>query len=135
MPSIFEKFNLKQQSEIVVLNAPPSFEAEIATLVGVTVLRDIAHAPSVHFALAFAMTRDQLDSASRALVVNAIGDAVLWIAYPKGTSKRYVGEFNRDSEWAELRAAGFDSVRMVSIDDDWSALRFRRRAFIKTTSV
>jgi len=30
-----------------------------------------------------------------------------------------------------LRQAGFDSVRQVTIDDDWSALRFRRVEFIK----
>ena len=29
-------------------------------------------------------------------------------------------------------AAGFEPVRMVAIDEDWSALRFRRAEFIKT---
>jgi len=28
--------------------------------------------------------------------------------------------------------AGFEPVRMVAIDEDWSALRFRRVEFIKT---
>ena len=32
----------------------------------------------------------------------------------------------------EIKSAGFDSVRMVAIDDDWSALRFRRNEFIKS---
>jgi len=54
-----------------------------------------------------------------------------WFAYPKGTSKRFRCEFNRDSGWHVLRSAGFDSVRMVAIDEDWSALRFRRRELIK----
>jgi hypothetical protein len=30
-----------------------------------------------------------------------------------------------------LCAAGFDSVRMVAIDEDWPALRFRRTQHIK----
>ena len=30
-----------------------------------------------------------------------------------------------------LRSAGFDAVRAVAIDEDWSALRFRRMEFIK----
>ena len=59
---------------------------------------------------------------------------MLWFAYPKGTSKRYTCEFNRDAGWGVIRAAGFDSVRMVAIDEDWSALRFRRLEYVKNAS-
>ena len=61
----------------------------------------------------------------------ARGDAVLWFAYPKGSSKKYKCEFNRDTGWHVLGAAGFEPVRQVAIDQDWSALRFRRAGFIK----
>jgi hypothetical protein len=37
----------------------------------------------------------------------------------------------RAGGWEVLRQAEFDSVRQVAIDDDWSALRFRRVEFIK----
>ncbi len=30
-----------------------------------------------------------------------------------------------------MRLTGFDTVRQVAIDEDWSALRFRRVEFIK----
>jgi hypothetical protein len=40
-------------------------------------------------------------------------------------------DFNRDTGWASLGAAGFEGVRMVAIDEDWSALRFRRVEFIR----
>ena len=62
------------------------------------------------------------------------GDAVLWFAYPKGTSKRYTCDFNRDTGWQVIRGAGFDSVRQIAIDEDWSALRFRRLQYVKTAS-
>jgi hypothetical protein len=52
--------------------------------------------------------------------------------YPKGTSKRYTCDFNRDSGWEVIRNAGFDSVRQIAIDEDWSALRFRRVEYIKS---
>jgi hypothetical protein len=52
------------------------------------------------------------------------------VAYPKGSSKAYRCEFNRDTGWQALGAAGFEPVRQVSIDADWSALRFRRVARI-----
>jgi hypothetical protein len=131
VPTLFDKLNLKDQSEIVVLNAPASFEPELAALTGVDVLREAGKARKIRFGMAFAVTQVGLDHASQAFAKKAEGDAILWFAYPKGSSKRYRCEFNRDSGWDVIRAAGFDSVRMVAIDEDWSALRFRRVEFIK----
>jgi hypothetical protein len=130
MQSVFTKLNLKAQREILVLNAPASFETEIAALKHVAVLRDPKKAKTVEFALAFAVTQAEVDRLSTLLAVKAVGDALLWFAYPKGTSKRYRCEFNRDSGWNLMRAAGFETVRMIAIDEDWSALRFRRVEFI-----
>ena len=131
--ALFRKLNLKDQAEIVVVDAPAPFEAELAKLDSVGIVRDPAKAKSIEFAIAFAITQGELDRTSKALVAKAEGDAILWIAYPKKTSKRYSCEFNRDSGWNVLRSAGFDSVRMVAIDEDWSALRFRRVEYIKAT--
>ena len=129
--ALFKKMNLKDQREIVVVNAPASFESELATLGSVAVVRDPGKVKKIGFAIAFAITQTELDRASKVLSAKAEGDAILWIAYPKGTSKRYKCEFNRDSGWAVLTDAGFESVRMVAIDDDWSALRFRRGEYVK----
>jgi hypothetical protein len=128
---LFKKMNLGAHSEIVVLNAPDSFEAELKQLEGIKILRDPKKPAAIQFGLAFAMTQTQLDRASRILAAASEGDAVLWFAYPKGSSKRYTCEFNRDAGWSVIRDAGFDSVRMVAIDEDWSALRFRRVEYVK----
>lgn len=130
---IFKKLNLKDQTEIVVLNAPATFETELVRLAPVSVFRDVKEVKRVDFAMAFATTRAEVDEASTALTNKADEDPTLWIAYPKKSSKRYTCEFNRDSGWEVLRSAGFDSVRIVAIDDDWSALRFRRTKYIKQT--
>lgn len=132
MTSLFNKLNLKKQRSIVVLNAPESFEPELRVLKGVAVQRRVDRGSRVDFGIAFAVTQRQLDEASAALAAAVEGDAVLWIAYPKGTSKRYTCEFNRDRGWNVLGQAGFEAVRQVAIDDDWSALRFRRVEFIKS---
>jgi hypothetical protein len=132
MAGIFDKLNLKTQREILVLDAPASFEKELKALkdVQVQVLRELKAAKQVGFALAFVTQKAQVDRVSKALAAKAEGDAVLWFAYPKGTSKTYRCDFKRDNGWDVIRAAGFDSVRMVAIDADWSALRFRRLEFI-----
>ena len=128
---LFKKLNLGAHREIVVLNAPESFEPELKQLKGVKIARDANSPKSVKFALAFATTQAQLDKSSKTLAAAAEGDAVLWFVYPKGSSKRYRCEFNRDSGWGVIRKAGFESVRMVAVDEDWSALRFRRLEFVK----
>jgi hypothetical protein len=131
MPSVFAKLNFKSQREILVVNAPASFESEITALKNVRILRDPKKAKSVEFALAFATTQAELDKQSALLAAKAVGDALLWFAYPKGTSKRYRCEFNRDSGWNVMVQAGFETVRAVAIDEDWSALRFRRVQYVK----
>jgi hypothetical protein len=130
MPTTFEKLNLKSQSEIVILNAPASFEPEIASLSGVSILREPG--AEIHFALAFVTRQDEVDTLAAALLPRLQGDAILWFAYPKQTSKKFKCDFNRDTGWAALFSAGWDTVRAVAIDQDWSALRFRRSEFIQS---
>ena len=134
MASVFEKLNLKGQQEILVLNAPPSFEPELSRLTGVVVHRSVAATAEISFSLAFVTKQKEVDALARAVTAKAKGDALVWFAYPKGTSKRYKCDFNRDSGWAALGAAGFEAVRLVAIDEDWSAVRFRRAEFIKSMS-
>ena len=115
-----------------VLNAPASFEGELAALQGfegITVKRTLRG--KAQFAMAFVVTLAERDAASAKFAQACVGDAVLWMVYPKASSKKYRCEFNRDSGWPVLSAAGFDTVRMVAVDEDWSALRFRRVEHIK----
>jgi hypothetical protein len=132
MATVFEKLNLKNHTEIIVLNAPASFEPELRGLEGVKVRRSLAGVGTVAFALAFVTKQSEVDNVAPALTRLADGDAIIWLAYPKGRSKRYTSEINRDSGWKALGAGGFEGVRMVAIDEDWSALRFRRADYIKT---
>ncbi len=132
MSALFKKLNLKDQREITVLNAPRSFETELAQLEGIEVRRTLTRGATTAFGIGFAITQKELDDCSTKLARACTSDAVLWIAYPKKSSRRYACEFSRDSGWTTLGEAGFEGVRMVAIDDDWSALRFRRVEFVKS---
>jgi hypothetical protein len=132
---LFTKLNLKDQRQLIVLEAPTSFEVELTALQkadpDVKVLRRVPANAPIAFALAFATTQLAVDKATAALTARAADDAIFWMVYPKGSSKRYTCDFNRDTGWAALGAAGFEPVRMVAVDEDWSALRFRRVQHIK----
>lgn len=131
MTPLFKKLNLKEQTEILVLNSPPEFESELSALDGVTVFRKATEVKKTGFAVAFVTGQTELDKAVKSISSRLDGDGIVWLAYPKTTSKKYTCEFNRDSGWTALGEAGFEPVRQVAIDDNWSALRFRRVEYIK----
>ena len=131
MASVFEKLNLKDRQEMVVLNAPVSFEPELARLPVMTIHHNLASVAETGFVLAFVTRKDEVDALAPKIAARAKGDAIVWFAYPKGTSKKYKCDFNRDTGWDVLNAAGFETVRAVAIDEDWTGLRFRRAEFIK----
>lgn len=133
MSTVWDKLNLKEQP-VVVLNAPQSFAAALKTLPPDRVRQRAAAIQELTFVLVFVETKAELDKICATVLERVAGDAVLWFAYPKGTSKKFACDFNRDTGWDVLRASGFDTVRQVSIDEDWSALRFRRTEFINYRS-
>ncbi len=134
MTPLFRKLNLPVTSaEMVVVDAPDTFEptlAEVQCSMPKLVV-STAWAPHTPFALVFARTENAVAMAAAAAGEYTEGDAIIWLAYPKKSSKRYHCAFNRDTGFAPFGRFGFEPVRQVAIDDDWSALRFRRVEFIK----
>ena len=134
MTGIFQKLNFTSQPAIYVENAPESFHPALNGLRQVTTVHEsLTGAKQVAFAMTFATKQIEVDRfASRmAKATSGGGDAVVWVAYPKGTSKNYQCQFNRDTGWGKLGDHGFEPVRQVAIDSDWTALRFRRVEYIK----
>lgn len=130
---IFAKLNYKTQPEIAVINSPEEFLPVVDEMKLIaSVSTDTKQIQAGSFAIAFVKTQKEVDAVSQALAEKLHGDAVLWLAYPKGSSKKYKCDFNRDTGWATLGQLGFEPVRMVAIDENWSALRFRRVEYVKT---
>ncbi|HSC54659.1 MAG TPA: hypothetical protein VLC98_13600 [Phnomibacter sp.] len=134
MDPILKKLNFKEHPAIYVLQAPADLQPLINTWSKETSVKNKLGKTPVNFAMAFCITQQDVNSIAEKLLPLADGDAVIWFCYPKGTSKKYKCEFNRDNGWAALGALDWEPVRMVAIDDDWSALRFRKTNFIKTMS-
>lgn len=131
MSNVFKKLNLKGASTIVVIDSPESFERELGTLEKVDVRRAFDDGEGADFVLVFATRQADVNRMADLVASSTEGDAVVWFAYPKGSSRRYTCDFNRDTGWSRLGEHGFEPVRQVAIDDDWSALRFRRVEYIR----
>jgi hypothetical protein len=126
MTDVFKKLNFKGQDPILVLAAPNAFGSELAAMGKETAVHRASKPGAAYgFVLAFAPMKADLLSAARTILKAAAGDAVLWFAYPKQTSKRYSSDINRDLCAAALKPLKLQPVRQIAMDDDWSALRFK----------
>jgi len=72
--------------------------------------------------IGFAVTRRDLNALG-AVIDAARADRLAWIGYPKGG--KLGTDLNRDLLVQAVSRLGIQPVRQVSIDDTWSALRFR----------
>lgn len=130
MMEIWKKLNLKTEEQIWVLNAPAEFSnAMHAAPCQINTLYDGLE--PIRFALIFATNQAELNALIPHIAGMLEGDAIVWIAYPKQTSRRYTCDFNRDTGWSMLGEYKLEPVRQIAINEDWSALRFRKIEYIK----
>ena len=97
---------------IRVIGAPPDFRLEPGPSTG--------ERPGL---LVFVKDRASARKQLRAIVESAKADRLTWVAYPK--AGQLGTDLNRDSLAALVMEAGAQPVTQVSIDEVWSALRFR----------
>jgi len=132
MTPLFKKLQFKGQDPIAILNAPDSFGEEMTSLRGLTHIdTEWKTGQTYEFILIFVLSQEAIQQQADMLMDHLNTDALLWFAYPKKSSKAYKTDISRDSGWQPLGDLGFEGVRMVAIDADWSALRLRNARFIK----
>jgi hypothetical protein len=116
---VAERLQLKGERRLAVVGAP----AIVDNKIGVKKQRcDICEADVI---LLFAADRGQLHSTLPSMLEKAPKDAIIWIAYPKLTSK-LAGDLSRNLIHALAAKSGLDTVSQIAIDDDWSAMRVKR---------
>lgn len=133
MQTLLKKLNFKGEARVHLLFVPAELQALTDFVAQQSALVTDLHADEgpVHFAMLFVTQLAELENAVHALAPRLEADAVLWICYPKGSSKRYRCDFNRDTGWQVCGTYNLEPVRQVAVNEDWSALRFRKTQFIK----
>jgi len=132
MTPLFKKLNFKEQKQIVAINSPQSFDEELSEMKSISkIVTNLEKAKDIEFAICFVTTQNEIESFISALDKKLIGDSIIWFCYPKASSKKYKCDFNRDTGFGALGNYGLEGVRQVAIDEDWSALRFRKVEYIK----
>lgn len=131
MDALLKKLNYKAPEVMFIFNPPQSFKEMLHSAGNLHFKGELDPRDKVHFAMAFVTTLQQIEGVLAQVGPKLDGDAILWMCYPKGSSKKYTCEFNRDTGWAALGKYQLEPVRQVAIDEDWSALRFRKLEYIK----
>lgn len=119
MQEVIRKLKFKESG--IVINAPSALEKEFAGL-GFKTSFDKKE-KSANTLVFINSNKEYLDFLNKQLK-NIEHDSMLWFAYPKGTSKIKT-DINRDSMRVTGEEFNLATVTIVSIDDTWSALRFR----------
>ncbi len=135
MKDLLSKLNYSEQERIAVLNAEDNFYASLSDeLKNVTIDKEIDPRYPYNFIILFVKSVSDVEFLTPIVLHNLMADGVLWLCYPKKTSKKYRSDIDRDHGWKVLNDAGMHGIRVVAIDADWSALRFRNIKYIKSTS-
>jgi hypothetical protein len=135
MKEVLKKLNYKGYKRIAVINSEESlFKAISDELKDVMTDREIDQRYAYDFMIIFVQTIKEVNDYSPAALHNLAADGVLWFCYPKKSSKMYSSELERDRGWKTLNDLGFYGIRMIAVDENWSAMRFRNIKYIKSTS-
>jgi hypothetical protein len=133
MKSLLEKLNYKGQKRIALLNAEDDFaESFMKELGDVRVDKEIDQRYPYEFMIVFVKSISETEQYAPGALHNLLADGILWFCYPKKTSSKYKTDLKRDNVWDALNRSGFYTVRLISVDDDWSAMRFRNARFIRS---
>ena len=119
MQETLKKFKFKSNG--VVLNAPEQLKKEFEKL-GFTT--DFDKNTTSANTLVFINNNEEYRRFLTTNLHKIERDSVLWFAYPKGTSKIKT-DINRDTIRVTSEGFGITTVTAISIDETWSALRFR----------
>jgi len=119
MQDIIKKCKFKDSG--VILNAPADTEAGFKKM-GFKTSFDKTQ-KSANTLVFIRNSNDYLEFLNKGLK-RVEPDSILWFAYPKGTSKMKT-DINRDTIRVTGEEFGITTVTAISINDIWSALRFR----------
>ena len=119
-----EKLHVKPGTTIVVLGAPAGYRQKLGPLPEGARLVNVvpAEAAFVHL---FARDGAALSSRLREVSPRLTDDCVVWVSYPKADSGAG-SDLSREKIWAIAGPFGLEPCAVVSLDNIWSALRFKR---------
>ncbi len=127
--TLVKKLGIKPKQHITILNAPDGYREQLGELPA-----DVELATTLNgiFDLVHVFVRDkaEIDQYAPTAIQAIKPGGLLWFSYPKKSAK-IPTDISRDVGWDAVLNAGWRPVTLISIDDVWSAFRFRPLSEVK----
>ena len=115
-----KKMKLKSGLKSAVINAPENYVDELR--------HDTAMSPTLKgkfdWIQIFVKSKAELDGLAPKAAKALKPESMLWISFPKGTSKIQT-DLTRDKGWESLQALDLKWITLVSVNATWSAFALR----------
>jgi hypothetical protein len=113
---------LKPGARAAVIGAPPDYLERLAPPPGTSI--GTALTGQLDWVQLFVSSSAELAAIVPQLTTALHPNAVVWISYPKGSSRRQT-DLTRDKGWEPLQGSDLMWLSLVSVDDTWSAFGLR----------
>lgn len=127
-----KKLRLMAEHKIAILNAPDGY-LELLRPGPADVSTQVEPSQTYDAVQLFVKDSDELRRLGSAAIRAAKPNALLWITYPKGGKTRGATDLPATPWWVErdvlgeiTSETGYKPVSFVAVDDNWTALRFKR---------
>ena len=117
------KMKLKPGQRAAVINSPEGYLDELRPLPeDVAVVGKLTG--TFDWVQVFVKNKAELDQLLPKVVKALKPDSLLWLTFPKGTSKIQT-DLTRDKGWDAVQQADLKWVTLISVNDTWSAFAVR----------
>jgi|SRR5690606_8397707 len=128
--TLFEKLQLGDEKNLLIQGLPSTIEKQFSKLSFSKNVTQLLRIRKIDFALIFALNCNQLRNIFSEVYPALHDESVLWIAFPRQTSK-IASDLNRPGSWNYMEELGFETGEKVVMDYVWSAQRFYRSDLVE----
>lgn len=127
--SLSKKLGIKPNQRVIILNAPEGYTEQLNTLLpaDVELVTTPTHAGNFDVVHQFVRSKAEVERDTPIAIQFVKPGGLFWISYPKQSSK-VTTDLNRDVLWKIFPNSEWRPVTQISIDEVWSALRFRPKS-------
>tara|TARA_B100001179_G_C18519862_1_gene372285 strand:- start:176 stop:580 length:405 start_codon:yes stop_codon:yes gene_type:complete len=119
---LYQKLGMKPGMRVLPINPPSHYHELIDGAEGVEFV-SAGPAEMVHL---FCANRGELEASVGLALGQVVEGGMLWISWPKKSSKLFV-DLTEDDLRTLVLPTGWVDVKVCAVDADWSALKFLKR--------
>lgn len=131
--TISRKLLLKEGNRVLLINDPVNYIALFEPLPENIEFHHEAERQfnAVHL---FVLDKSSLQSELKRLVPYCNPDTIIWVMYPKKSSK-ISSDIHMNDSWTELAEFNLSPVASAAVDETWTAIRLKHTTQVKRTSI